>query len=101
MLMDEPQGASAYYSAFMYHWRARHLGPAATASDFAHAVNGGWGHRYFDAQGRLRPLPEPITPLGMMVDQHLRLCAKIDPDPNWRDMASMDLDFMPKGEAPA
>jgi len=101
MLMDQPRGESACYSAFMYHWRARHLGPEATACDFAHAVDGGWGHQYFDAQGRLRPLPEPITPLGMMVDQHLRLCAKIDPDPNWRSPVCMDVNITPRGDAPA
>lgn len=81
MLMDKPTGEAARYSAFLYHWRARHLGPEATACDFAHAVDGGWAPRYFDAQGRLRPLPEPITPLGMMVDQHLRLCARRDARP--------------------
>lgn len=93
MLMDQPMGQAARYSAFMYHWRARHLGPEATACDFAHAVNGGWARRYFDGEGRLRPLPEPITPLAMMVDQHLRLSAKRDQNPARKDPHSMDLDY--------
>jgi len=93
MLMDKPMGDAARYAAFGYHWRARHLGPQATACDFAHAVEGGWASRYFDVQGGLRPLPEPITPLGLMVDQHLRLAPKIDANPNWRDRAAMNLDY--------
>ncbi len=93
MLMDQPMGEAARYSAFMYHWRALHLGPQATACDFAHAVDGGWADRYFDGKGRLRPMPQPITPLGMMVDQYLRISAKVDADPEWKNPASMDLDY--------
>lgn len=93
MLMDQPMGEAARYSAFMYHWRARHLGPEATACDFAHAVDGGWARRYFDGEGRLRPLPEPITPLAMMVDQHLRLSAEQDQNSARKDPYSMDLDY--------
>ena len=93
MLMDQPMGESARYGAFLYHWRARHLGPEATAADFAHAVDGGWAPNYFDAEGRLRPLPEPITPLGMMVAQHLRRAPKFDAIPGWRHPLTMDLDY--------
>ncbi|GAW42241.1 hypothetical protein SH203_02657 [Brevundimonas sp. SH203] len=93
MLMDQPMGESGRYGAFLYHWRARHLGPEATASDFAYAVDGGWAPNYFDAEGRLRPLPEPITPLGMMVAQHLRRAPNFDAIPGWRHPYTMDLDY--------
>lgn len=93
MLMDQPMGEAGRYSAFLYHWRARHLGPEATASDFAYAVDGGWAPNYFDAEGRLRPLPEPITPLGMMVAQHLRRAPKFDAIPGWLPSHAMDLNY--------
>lgn len=93
MLMDQPMGEAGRYSAFLYHWRAHHLGPEATASDFAYAVNGGWAPNYFDAEGRLRPLPEPITPLGMMVAQHLRRAPQFDAIPGWRHPQTMDLNY--------
>ena len=92
-LMDQPMGEAGRYSAFLYHWRVRHLGPQATASDFAYAVDGGWAPNYFDAEGRLRPLPEPITPLGMMVDQHLRHAPKFDATAGWRHPYTMDLNY--------
>jgi hypothetical protein len=93
MLMDQPMGEAGRYSAFLYHWRARHLGPEATASDFAYAVDGGWAPNYFNAEGRLRPLPEPITPLGMMVAQHLRRAPQFDAIPGWRHPQTMDLNY--------
>lgn len=93
MLMDQPMGEAGRYSAFLYHWRARHLGPEATASDFAYAVDGGWAPNYFDAEGRLRPLPAPITPLGMMVAQHLRRAPQFDAKPGWLPPHAMDLNY--------
>ena len=40
------------------HWRARRLGPAAAAADLTSAREGGFVHRYWDEEGRLRPLEE-------------------------------------------
>lgn len=93
MLMDQPMGEAGRYSAFLYHWRARHLGPEATASDFAYAVDGAGRPTMSTLRAGLRPLPEPITPLGMMVAQHLRRAPKFDAKPGWLPPHAMDLNY--------
>ena len=55
------------------HWRADILGPEQAERDFAQAVNHGVASRYWDANGRLRPIPEPEPIDAHMMRQHGRL----------------------------
>lgn len=78
LLSEDTAGVTTDHSAWVYHWRARHLGPEVAALDFARAVEGGWATRIWDAEGRLRPIPAPPAPSFRMAEQHARGCAWID-----------------------
>jgi hypothetical protein len=49
-----------WHIPWLYHWRATHLGPEAAARDRARALEADlpWAGRFWDAQGRLKPLPQ-------------------------------------------
>ncbi|GAW40417.1 hypothetical protein SH203_00815 [Brevundimonas sp. SH203] len=53
-LMQAPH----WHIPWLYHWRATHLGPEATARDRARAIETGqpWAERFWDADGTLKPL---------------------------------------------
>ena len=50
--------APHWHIPWLYHWRATHLGPEATARDRARAIEMGqpWAERFWDADGALKPL---------------------------------------------
>lgn len=85
MLCDDPAGVESGHIRWVLHWRARNLGPEAAAHDFALAVSRGWAAHHWDAEGRLRPVPEPTEADARMVAQHQSCCAAIaaegDPEP--------------------
>ncbi|MEE2849397.1 MAG: hypothetical protein VX561_05995, partial [Pseudomonadota bacterium] len=50
--------APHWHIPWLYHWRATHLGPEASARDRARAIETGqpWAERFWDADGALKPL---------------------------------------------
>lgn len=50
--------APHWHIPWLYHWRATHLGPEATARDRARAreTEQPWAERFWDEDGRLKPL---------------------------------------------
>lgn len=78
MLLDDPSGVQSRHARWLYHWRARHLGPEAAAHDYARAVAAGWAASVWDEEGRLRPVAEPTEADARMLAQHLNACAAIE-----------------------
>ena len=59
-MRDERLSAAPdWHIPWLYHWRAKHLGPEAAARDRARAIemNQPWAERFWDADGTMKPLP--------------------------------------------
>ena len=56
MLGDTGYGITSSFGHAAYHWRAANLGPEIARHDFEQGVSGGWAERYWEADGRLKPL---------------------------------------------
>lgn len=64
--------APLWHMSFVYDWRARHLGPEVAAMDRERAQDHEWAQAFWDAEGRLRPLPQLDAALMRLFRQDWR-----------------------------
>ena len=66
--------APHWHIPWLYHWRAEHLGPEATARDRARAIEAGhpWAEVFWREDGTLRPLETLDEEMARLHPQELR-----------------------------